>query len=187
MDGSGTDDRGHLPRSAALGLLLAAVLIAGVIAGCSSKKSEVGTGDTTTTATEDEKDTTKDTKRDRDRTTTTGSGGSSGTAIGDEADEQVVDTTWTENAARFRGRDGLKVAYQCSPNGTFGSVWGTETYTDDSSVCTAAVHAGLITQAAGGRVVIEIEPGEDAYRGSVANGVTSSDYGPWSGSYTFED
>ena len=64
-------------------------------------------------------------------------------------------------------------------------MWGTDTYTDDSSVCIAAVHAGLITEDEGGRVVIEIAPGEESYTGSEANGITSTDYGSWSGSFTF--
>ena len=61
--------------------------------------------------------------------------------------------------------------------------WGT--YTDDSSVCSAAVQAGLITLANGGNVTIEIQPGANSYTGSTKNGITSSDYGPWSGSNTF--
>ena len=62
---------------------------------------------------------------------------------------------------------------------------GTGTYTDDSSICTAAVHAGLITLANGGKVTIEIAPGANSYSGTTANGVTSSSYDSWSGSFTF--
>ena len=58
-------------------------------------------------------------------------------------------------------------------------LWGTNVYTADSSVCTAAMHAGLINLS-GGAVVVEHREGLPAYRGSRNNGVTSSDYGPWS-------
>jgi hypothetical protein len=64
-------------------------------------------------------------------------------------------------------------------------VWGTGTYTDDSSVCSAGVHAGRITAAEGGTVRIEIAPGMESYEGSEANGVTSLSYGQWDGSYVF--
>ena len=62
-------------------------------------------------------------------------------------------------------------------------MWGTTLYTDDSSVCNAAVHSGGITYATGGSVTIEIRPGESSYTGSTSNGITTSSYGPWSGSY----
>jgi hypothetical protein len=94
-----------------------------------------------------------------------------------------TDPTWTLNAVEFRGQDGRRIAVTCAPNGTFGTVWGSGPYTDDSSICTAAVHGGLITQATGGRVVVEIRPGEPTYLGTQANGVTTADYGSWSGSY----
>jgi hypothetical protein len=55
----------------------------------------------------------------------------------------------------------------------------------NSSVCTAAVQQGLITLAKGGYVTIEIQPGANSYNGSTKNGITSSDWGPWYGSYTF--
>ena len=64
-------------------------------------------------------------------------------------------------------------------------IWGTDTYTDDSSVCTAAVHSGAISLAAGGTVTIEIRPGLDAYRSSTRNGITSVPYGSWHGSFVF--
>jgi len=93
--------------------------------------------------------------------------------------------SWSRTAAAFRGKDGTRLTVRCSADGPGGSVWGTGTYTDDSSICAAAAHAGLITLASGGSVTIEIAPGESSYAGSVANEVSSSDYGSFSGSFTF--
>lgn len=92
--------------------------------------------------------------------------------------------TWSLNATQHRGANDTRITYTCPPGGAFGSVWGTDVYTDDSSICTAAVHAGLIGQS-GGTVTIEIRRGEPSYKGSVRNGVSSGDYGQWSGSYVF--
>ena len=92
---------------------------------------------------------------------------------------------WDANATAFRGQNGLQVAYRCPAAGTIGSVYGTGVYTDDSRVCSAAVHAGLITLASGGKVTIKILPGRASYLGSTRHGVTSSSYAAWSGSYSF--
>ena len=62
-------------------------------------------------------------------------------------------------------------------------LWGTNVYTDDSSVCTAAAQVGVITPAAGGNVTIELRAGQKSYVGFKANGVTSRDYGAWPGSF----
>ncbi len=93
--------------------------------------------------------------------------------------------TWVTTATSLRGQNGQPFAYLCPPNGAATSVWGTDVYTDDSSVCTAAVHAGLITFASGGPVVIEIRSGQPSYVGTARNGVVSSSYGGWSGSFVF--
>jgi hypothetical protein len=90
------------------------------------------------------------------------------------------------NATNQRGKNGQQFSYTCPANITINSVWGTDTYTDDSRICSAAIHAGKITQAAGGSVTIEIAPGQASYLGSSRNGVTSSNYGSWSGSYFFK-
>ena len=58
------------------------------------------------------------------------------------------------------------------------TVWGTGTYTDDSAICRAARHAGVIA-ADGGRVQVSRVPGLQAYRGSTANGVATADFGAW--------
>ncbi|HEY1087132.1 MAG TPA: LCCL domain-containing protein, partial [Archangium sp.] len=67
--------------------------------------------------------------------------------------------------------------------GSGSSIWGTNFYTDDSSVCVAAVHMGAIGFAAGGSVTFEIYRGMTSYAATTANGVTSSSYGTWSGSF----
>ena len=54
-------------------------------------------------------------------------------------------------------------------------LFGTDIYTDDSLICLAAIHAGVLT-ATGGRCVITIEPGQDRYAGSTRNGVESLDW-----------
>jgi hypothetical protein len=95
------------------------------------------------------------------------------------------DGLWAEIAIEHRGRDGERFTYECPPGGEVGAVWGTGTYTDDSSVCTAAVHAGLITLADGGAVTIEIGGAQGSFPGSEANGISSADWGYWEGSYRF--
>jgi LCCL domain-containing protein len=90
---------------------------------------------------------------------------------------------WAATAGEHRGLDGEQFTYNCPPDGDARSLWGTDVYTDDSSVCTAAVHAGAITIDEGGEVRIEIRPGEDSYEGTEQNGIESSPYGAWGGSF----
>ena len=65
------------------------------------------------------------------------------------------------------------------------SVWGTDLYSGDSSVCVAAVHAGVITPD-GGVVRVTGAPGEDSYESSTRNGVTTSAWDAWGTSFTVE-
>jgi hypothetical protein len=62
-------------------------------------------------------------------------------------------------------------------------VWGSGSYTDDSSICTAAVHAGRIQPASGGVVTARIVAGLPRYVGSARNGVTTSSFGRFQGSF----
>jgi hypothetical protein len=84
-----------------------------------------------------------------------------------------------------RGMVGQRFTYSCPPNGTLYAIWGTDIYTDDSSVCTAAVHAGLISIAQGGTVTIEMLGGQSSYRGSTRHGVSSRDWSSTPGAYKF--
>lgn len=92
---------------------------------------------------------------------------------------------WDSSAIPVDREVGARFLFTCPTAGFNSFLWGTDTYTTGSSVCTAAVHAGLITFAAGGSVVIEIRPGQDSYVGSQRNGVTSSDQGAWDRSFVF--
>lgn len=93
--------------------------------------------------------------------------------------------SWNRNVADRSDQVGSQVTIACSSNGTPGSVWGSGPYTADSSVCTAAVHAGLLTVAKGGKVTVEVAAGQDSYKGTTANGITSNDYGSFGTSFTF--
>ncbi len=95
-------------------------------------------------------------------------------------------TTWDASAASLNAKDGETLTLACSPGGTAHSVWGSDIYTADSSICTAAVHSGLISLQQGGTVTIEVRPGRRAYGASERNGVTTSDYGSYQHSFVFK-
>jgi hypothetical protein len=62
------------------------------------------------------------------------------------------------------------------------NVWGIGPYTDDSRICRAAVHAGVIPSA-GGPIEVQAVGGQSQYEGSSRNGVTTQAYGSWPGSF----
>lgn len=95
-------------------------------------------------------------------------------------------TPWEANADSLNGKDGQTMTLTCSPNGTLHNVWGSDIYTADSSICSAAVHSGLITLQQGGTVTIELRPGRSIYGASERNGVTSQTYGSWPHSFVFK-
>ena len=83
-------------------------------------------------------------------------------------------------------RDRVGQIFQFTLTGTpTGSVWGTDIYTDDSALACAAVHAGVVLAGETKEVTVKIVAGQSSYQGSVRNGVTSSSYGTWPGSYSF--
>lgn len=64
-------------------------------------------------------------------------------------------------------------------------IWGTETYTLNSSICTSAVHSGMITSQKGGEVTVKLLEGQQFYTGSNKNGITSQDNRSTSTSFSF--
>jgi LCCL domain len=92
----------------------------------------------------------------------------------------------TGNMADFRGQNGATGVFQVT-GADDGRVYGTEIYTDDSDVPTAAVHAGLVRVGETRNLKIRILGGKASYRGSSSHGVVSYDFGGWVGSYAFVD
>ena len=64
-------------------------------------------------------------------------------------------------------------------------VWGLDVYTDNSDICRAARHAGVVG-AQGGPVTLIAEPGRPVYAGSTRNTIISQDSGPAEGSFRFQ-
>jgi beta-lactamase regulating signal transducer with metallopeptidase domain len=89
------------------------------------------------------------------------------------------------NLVAYRDRVGQTFTFRVVGS-TEGAVWGSGTYTDDSRLAAAAVHAGLLRPGEEGTVTVRILPGQASYEGSDRNGVPSQPYGAWEGSYRFE-
>jgi len=89
------------------------------------------------------------------------------------------------NLVDFRGQEGQTFYFRVTGS-TQGSLWGTDIYTDDSSLATVAVHAGVLLEGQVGVVKVTILAGQSSYHGTTRNGVTSVDYTDWYGSYKVE-
>ena len=73
---------------------------------------------------------------------------------------------------------------RCPANCSDGAIWGTDIYTADSSICTAARHAGAMGKE-GGEAEIEILPGRKSYEGSIRNEVSTGDWPEYKSSFSF--
>jgi len=73
----------------------------------------------------------------------------------------------------------------CAPGAAAGSIWGSNPYTADSNLCSAARHAGVI-DAAGGIVTALRIGGLGAYAASERNGVASRSWASYPASVVFD-
>ena len=55
-------------------------------------------------------------------------------------------------------------------------VWGKGVYKDDSSICRAAIHQGLISDSDGGKLEVELSAGSNNYEGTIENGIQTESY-----------
>ena len=90
------------------------------------------------------------------------------------------------NLTSYRGRNNLILGVLVTGSNS-GSLWGTETYTDDSSLAAAVVHMGIAKANQTVLVKVQILPGQESYSGTTQNGITSSNYSSYSGSYKILD
>lgn len=97
--------------------------------------------------------------------------------------EDETPVLWNTSATMVTFEVGKTMKFKCSAGGRESSVWGTDIYTADSSICTAAVHAGRLNMENGGSVTIDLRPGESAYKGTTRNGIKTNDYGKYVSSF----
>jgi hypothetical protein len=90
-----------------------------------------------------------------------------------------------DNLANLQGEIGKSFLFRVT-GAVGGPIWGAGTYTSDSSLATAVVHAGILRAGQTGVVKVTIVPPLPAYEGSTSNGVTSSAYAEWPGAYRVE-
>ena len=98
----------------------------------------------------------------------------------------LIEAGWSTRPNSLGGKPGQRFTIYLPPGGVAsGAIWGSDVYTDDSSIGTAAVHAGLISFENGGTVTIEIRKGQAHYQSATRYGITSASYGSWGGSFVF--
>jgi hypothetical protein len=92
----------------------------------------------------------------------------------------------TTNMVAYRNNIGVVYSITITGVGnTSGNIWGTDTYTDDSDIVKAAVHAGVISNGETKTVYIEMLAGQKSYTGSKKNSVESASFASWPSSYKF--
>ena len=107
-----------------------------------------------------------------------------GTATADLVNEGLPTRDAPVTMSMFRGQTGEPLSFAIRGRDDQ-PVWGTTTYTDDSALETAAVHAGLLRPGQTGIVKVRPLPGQDRYDATSQNGVQSLAYGQQRGSYRF--
>jgi LCCL domain-containing protein len=91
---------------------------------------------------------------------------------------------WTTTVLRIPPDFDQPVTVICPRGGkTDAFVWGTDVYINDSAICVAAVHAGIITLD-GGAVTVTKATALKAYEASLRNGVQSMSWTDWPGAFT---
>jgi len=82
----------------------------------------------------------------------------------------------------FAGEVGKTFAFEVT--GMAGSsIWGTDTYTSDSPLATAAVHAGKVSVGERKVIRVTVVAPPPSFSGTTRNGVTSGSYGSYPGAY----
>ncbi len=99
--------------------------------------------------------------------------------------QNIKTIDWSFSLRKYRKHIGESFVFKCPAHGELKPIWGSGIYTDRSSVCTAGVHEGIITQNKGGLVRATVLKPQFSYKSSTKNGIKSlSYYAYWFGSYS---
>jgi LCCL domain-containing protein len=102
------------------------------------------------------------------------------------AQQALIVADQSTHAKAFRYQVGKIATFVCPGNvNVTQEIWGTDVYLDESPICTAAVHAGVLTAGTSGQVTIVMGSGAQSFQGTQRNGVTSLSYGAWESTYSF--
>ena len=88
------------------------------------------------------------------------------------------------NCMDKRGKVGEEYGYKITGS-TEGTVWGDGIYTDDSNIAKAAVLEGKCKIGENCTVCIKIIESKSSYGSCTKNGISTSSWGHWDGSYSF--
>lgn len=99
-----------------------------------------------------------------------------------EDEEDLAAATDPGDLGAFEAQVGKTLRFKVTGAVT-GSVWGTDVYTTDSSLATAAVHAGVLRAGQTGVVRVKIVAPPPQFAGSSKNGVATSAWGAFTGAY----
>lgn len=111
----------------------------------------------------------------------------------EELNQETTDQLKCElegNDKRFEGPTGKTFRLNCPKNCAKhpeGNVFGSLIYSDDSSVCKAAIHAGFIKNEEGGEFLMEIANGLDKYESAFKNDIASAARGAALRSISFKE
>lgn len=98
--------------------------------------------------------------------------------------QSAIFVTCDDDAQTLLGSVGTTYRVDCPAMCDGGTIYGTDVYTDDSNLCGAALHAGVI-DSSGGAFTVTIAAGQKGYKGSTRNGITSEDWtDAWERSFT---
>lgn len=92
----------------------------------------------------------------------------------------IPEIEWNETLVKFQFDNdkfiGQRFSGKCMParvKDMKATVYGTDVYPSDNSICMAALHAGKITKDGGG-VTVQLNPGVSGYTGSERNGIATA-------------
>jgi hypothetical protein len=112
-------------------------------------------------------------------------------AAGIAADDLANAPPAPTNLMAFQNQFGRDLQFavtgpQPNPGGQSNGVWGTDVYSLDSNLATAAVHAGVVQPGQAAAVRIRIVASPPQFAGTVRNGVVSTGYGTYpAGAFEF--
>ncbi|CAM4985788.1 unnamed protein product, partial [Rotaria socialis] len=98
----------------------------------------------------------------------------------------IVSLGGTDNLAKYRNLTGQSFQVIVTGNNqNWFSVWGTDIYTDSSSVAAAAVHAGVLLNGQTGTLTVTLLSAQTSYLATTRNAVNSQSSGSSAGSFCF--